>query len=491
MPRPPTPVPSPPSGRWLFRYSHGNPRSTRWALAVALGSLASCSEPAPPLVQPLPPPAVDLAMAADLAATPPPDLLPPPIPMYLNGSFDGGSSPYRNWVATMEFARELATKYHHPLHLTYFVTTAYYDLNITGSAVGRALSRDEILVRWALTQQALNEGHEVANHTVRHQDGGDWTADQWRAELKEYQGLVTKNLFQPVRDAHGSPVFPVWRAAPGAAAGSVGASCTDGSQCATTLRCAMVAPTQGFCTQDCNQDKPCPSGTFCGYPEETDDDLDICLPKPQFPIQYQGQELFGADGKPNLAHPALHPYVPVGFRAPQLSTNSAMYDVLREMGYAYDASQVDEPDLPYQYNGVMEFSLMRFAGSLAIPMDYNYFYHMDLDGTAMEPDYQRSLVSAYNDRNKMPWNIGHHLYNYSHGVYLEVFKRSFRFAAQGCPDEHGAERCPYMEFPSLRELKELYTAHPLLPLVEKKPASLRSSASSTRTAERPRCGPHK
>lgn len=460
------------------------------ALSASLFCLVRCSDSPPPIQQQTPPPpAADLAEVKDLATPPPPDLLPPPIPMYLNGSFDGGSSPYRNWVSTMEFARELASKYHHPLRLTYFVTTAYYDLNITGSAVGRALSRDEILVRWALTQQALNEGHEIANHTVRHQDGEMWTAAQWRAELQEYQNLVTKNLFLPVRDTHGNPIFPIWRAAPGAAAGAVGASCTDSSQC-TTKQCAMVTATQGFCTTDCNSEAVCPSGTVCGYPEQEGEDLDICLPKPQFPVMYQGQELFDANGKPNLGHPALKPYVPVGFRAPQLSTNSAMYDVLRELGYTYDASQVDAPDPPYQYKGLLEFSLMRFDGSLAIPMDYNYFYHMDFDAKAMEPDYQRSIVSAYSDRNKMTWSIGHHLYNYSHGVYLEVFKRTFRFAAQGCPDEHGVRRCPDMDFPSMRELQQIHTTHPLLPLAERKPPSLRS-AKAIRTADRPSCGKHK
>ena len=131
--------------------------------------------------------------------------------MYLNGSFDGGSSPYQSWVATLEFARELGTKYHHPLRLTYFVTTAFYDPAVTGSAVGKAASRDEVLVRWALTQQAINEGHEIANHTVRHQDGSAWTAAQWRAELSEYQALVTRNLFQPVRDERGVPVDDAWK----------------------------------------------------------------------------------------------------------------------------------------------------------------------------------------------------------------------------------------------------------------------------------------
>lgn len=445
------------AGRLIAPRRSGRGGAAGGVLATALiTALMACAAPQlPPPMQEAPQLSSDLAAAPDLAAARP-DLLPPPAPMYLNGSFDGGSSPYQSWVATLEFARELAQKYHRSLRLTYFVTTAFYDPTVTGSAVGRAKSRDEVLVRWALTQQALNEGHEIASHTVRHRDGSAWTAEMWRAELKEYQDLITSNLFVPVRDELGHPVFPRFAAAPGARPGTVGAGCTDASQCAAALRCAMVTPTQGFCTTDCNAGKPCANGTICGYPEETGEALDICLPKPAFPVVWKGQELFDAAGRPNLAHPALHPYVPVGFRAPQLATNSAMYGVLKELGYTYDASQVGSPNPPYRYSGMLEFSLMRFPGSLAIPMDYNYLFHKDLDGSIMEPDYQRSIISAYNDRGKMPWNIGHHLYHYSHGAYFEVFKRVFRFAAQGCPDAHGAPRCQYMDFPSLRELQEKY-----------------------------------
>ena len=178
----------------------------RFWLAAALPSASllslclACTETSPPASADPPGPAgvQDLSVAADLTPPPPPppDLMPPPTPMVLTGSFDAGSSPFRSWVATMEFAREIQATYKKPLRLTYFVTTAFYDTTVTGSAVGRAASRDEVLVRWALTQQALNEGHEVANHTVRHQDGGMWTAAQWQRAGEAYAAAA--------RRAHGA-----------------------------------------------------------------------------------------------------------------------------------------------------------------------------------------------------------------------------------------------------------------------------------------------
>ena len=422
-----------------------------WISLVTGVAFASCSEaPADPQAPP------DLALVADAAVEPPdlasspPDLAPAPTPFYLTGAFDGGFSPYRTWVASMAFAREFERDFGRPLHLSYFITTAHYDPSVTGSAVGRAQSRDEVIVRWALTQQALNEGHEIANHSVRHLDGGMWTEAQWRAELGEFEALVRKNLFQPVRDDKGEPVFPRWRAAPGAAAKAVGAAC------------AHVTGKQGFCTRECNQDKKCPTGTICGYPQWTGTEYDLCLPKPELPLSYMGQELFSADGSPNLAHPALTPYTVVGFRAPQLARNDAMFKVLGEMKYVYDTSLVLTPRAPGTFGGLQQFALVKYPAAKTIPMDYNYLVlkdpggmPLDPDGKVMEADYRVALVEAYATKGRIAWNVGHHLRLYNDGAYFETFKKFFRFAGQGCPDEMGRKRCEHVAFPSFRELAPL------------------------------------
>lgn len=160
------------------------------SLAIG-GALASCQASEDPQAPPdVVPGVTDAAVEPPDMAMSPPDLTPAPTPFYLTGSFDGGFSPYRTWVGSMAFAREFERDFGRPLHLTYFITTSHYDPGVTGSAVGRAQSRDEVIVRWALTQQALNEGHEIANHSVRHLDGGMWTEAQWRTELGEFEQLV-------------------------------------------------------------------------------------------------------------------------------------------------------------------------------------------------------------------------------------------------------------------------------------------------------------
>lgn len=200
-------------------------------------------------------------------------------------------------------------------------------------------------MRTALIQQAVNEGHEIANHTVRHLDGGDdggkWTLPQWRTELLEFQRMVTRNVFQPVLDDSGAPVFPRWQPLSTALPHTAGASCSAANPCNSGLSCMYVSKDMGLCTQDCNRNTACPSGMHCGYPDMTGTTLefkDICLPLPQFPVVYQGQTLFRADGTPNLSNPLLRPYRVVGFRAPYLSTNDAMYDALKELGYEYDGT---------------------------------------------------------------------------------------------------------------------------------------------------------
>ncbi len=402
---------------------------------------------------------MDSSYVSDLLMTP--DLAKPETPMYLNGSFDGGSSPFRTWLGAIDFAREIKRTYGKRLPITFFLTTAFLDKSVMGSSVGTAKSQEEILVRTALIQQAVNEGHEIANHTVRHLDGGDdggkWTLSQWRTELLEFQRLVTRNVFQPVLDDSGAPVFPRWQPLSTATPHTIGASCSDVNPCSSGLSCVYVTKSVGLCTQDCNGDLACPTGLYCGYPDTTGTTLefkDICLPLPQFPVVYKGQTLFRADGTPNLSNPLLRPYRVVGFRAPYLSTNDAMYDALKELGYEYDSSDVAPPEPAQIKNGIFQFALMKMPGMVTYPMDYSY-YIRDTDRATMTADYRSGIVQAYK-LSRMPWNIGHHLRNYKDGVYFEAMKDAFRFAAQGCPDDKnmGRPQCPNLELISFRELAQ-------------------------------------
>lgn len=464
-------------------------------VTFALLLLASClPDPVFSELPRRPPPPIDLpdlSMGTDLMMPSQPDLGAAPKTFYLTGAFDGGFSPYRTWIGSLEFARQFVRNYRQPLHLSYFITTAHYDPTVTGSAVGRAQGRDEVVVRWALTQQALNEGHEIANHTVRHLDGSLWTEAQWRAELGEFEDIVRKNLFEPVYDERGEPVFPRWQPAPGAPPSSVGAACLEDWQCDAGLTCARVTSKQGFCTRECNQDKKCPTGTFCGFPQWTGDEYDICLPKPELPLSYKGQELFAADGTPNLRHPALRAYRVVGYRAPQLARNDAMFKVLKEMGYLYDTTLILAPSPPGMFGGLHQFALMKYPGAATIPMDYNYFVlkdgsgnPLDPDGKLMEQDYRASLVTAYAAKDRVAWNIGHHLRLYSRGAYFETFKRVFRFAAEGCPDFMGNKRCEHVAFPSFRELVSLSGKPLLLPSEVVENASKTSSHACASGAPR-------
>jgi hypothetical protein len=191
-------------------------------------------------------------------------------------------------------------------------------------------------------------------------------------------------------------------------------------------------------------------------------------------VTHKGQVLFRGDGTPNLNHPALRPYVVLGFRAPFLSQTTAMYNALRGLGYTYDTSQVLSPRPPITSNGLYQFPLMRFPETLAIPMDYNYLIRVgpdgtptDPDGMIMEKDFSSSIMAAY-EKGRMPWNVGYHLTPYNGGAYVETFKRVFRFAARGCPDEGGRKRCEHVEFASFRELArhldlgDLKAAHAVL-----------------------------
>ncbi|MBW2523431.1 MAG: hypothetical protein JRI23_04625 [Deltaproteobacteria bacterium] len=376
-------------------------------------------------------------------------------PLMLTAAFDG-SKRFGMWVDSMRFARDIERTYGKSLGITYFINTCYFDHTTVGSDIGRSANRAEDLVRTALAQQVINEGHEIGSHAVLHEDGGSWSYERWRQEFDNFHRVTDRALFNPIYEADGTPVFPKWRPMPAASAGEMGSACSTDSDCDSGI-CLPVAAHASFCSARCNRYNPCENGTVCGAPD-WNESTDRCVPMPEFPVDYQGQELFDADGNANLNHPALERYDIIGFRAPLLAHNKALFDVMEDFGYRYDTSKILSPGPPARvvhsgqvYDSLYEFALMKNPGSRTIPMDYNYKVNTDGTPERMLEDYKRSIRDAYNVRERQPWNIGHHFSQWYNGGYWRTMQAAFEYAAQGCP-EGGQLMCENVEFPTFKQL---------------------------------------
>ena len=362
------------------------------------------------------------------------------------------------WLDTMRVARELENAHGQPIHLTYFVNTCFYSTVVNGSQIGRAQSPAEIIARRALTQQALNEGHEIGNHGVRHDAAMEWDDARWERELMEFHAVADTLLFEPVPDGSGGHVFPRFEPPANTPPHSTGARCEQDDDC-NKRHCLAITERDRFCTEPCNRHKPCAAGTLCGTPT-FHDDTDVCVPKPHYPIEHEGKVLFDARGRPNVDHPKLVPYRIRGHRAPFLVFSDAMVEALLARGYVYDASQVSRPGTPLRIGtrdrrkGMLGFALMQYPTTRTVPMDYNYL-KIGAGRDAMIHDYQHSLLAAYADVERPPWNVGHHFSRWRDGAYWEALQETLRFAARGCPDANGKARCSDIRFPSFRELARI------------------------------------
>ena len=126
----------------------------------------------------------------------------------------------------------------------------------------------------------------------------------------------------------------------------------------------------------------------------------------------------------------------IGFRAPLLAQNAAMYQALADAGYKYDTSQVlrlvTAPD--YQENGVVIYPLhsLPTPRGRTITMDYNFYY---LDAGRRDGAGQ-NMLSAYQDHLNLargmgnaPIQIGHHFSRWNGGQYWWALKQ---FIAANC-----------------------------------------------------------
>jgi peptidoglycan/xylan/chitin deacetylase (PgdA/CDA1 family) len=376
-------------------------------------------------------------------------------PFYFSAAFDG-SLRYSLWLRALERGRAMKKKHGKTAHLTFFVNAAFYSTQPGPSDVGKAMSRAEVLARRALTQQAINEGHEIADHGVGHHDGRSFTKAEWLAEIDRFRGILGWQLYQPVNGDDGTPVFPRFAPLEGAAPGETGAACATGADCAGGS-CLALTEEVRVCSQPCNLKAKCPPGTACGAPMFRQD-TDVCVPAPLYPIELDGKVLFNERGEPNRKHPRLVPYAIVGYRAPYLAANDALYEALAERGYIYDTSQSASPGPPFYFiprespRKVLELALMLHPGAAAIPMDYNYA-QLEIPGARMKSDYEAAILSSY-AKGRVPWNVGHHFAMWEEGAYLDALEWTVDFVLGGCPDESGAARCEGGEVVSFRELAQ-------------------------------------
>lgn len=141
----------------------------------------------------------------------------------------------------------------------------------------------------------------------------------------------------------------------------------------------------------------------------------------------------------------LSPSDLIGFRAPDLGRNNALYQVLAENKYAYDTSGVGQPnDWPKKMdNGLWEFPLaqINYGSSTAkiLSMDYNFYFKQSKAKDIVkrgEPKWEQFLNETYGSYlnyfsanykgNRAPVFIGSHFSEWNDGVYWESLKKFAR-----------------------------------------------------------------
>jgi hypothetical protein len=138
----------------------------------------------------------------------------------------------------------------------------------------------------------------------------------------------------------------------------------------------------------------------------------------------------------------------IGFRAPDLGKNNAMYQVLKDNGYAYDTSGVGKAtDWPKKLpNGLWEFPLAQInyatSTSKILSMDYNFYFKQsaakdvakqgDEKWNKFFNDTYTSYINYFNQNyqgGRAPVFIGSHFSEWNDGAYWEAMKK---FAQDVC-----------------------------------------------------------
>jgi hypothetical protein len=137
----------------------------------------------------------------------------------------------------------------------------------------------------------------------------------------------------------------------------------------------------------------------------------------------------------------------VGFRAPYLARNAALYPALAATGHRYDASDSSKPSAwPEKKDSLWRFNLASIKvtglGKRTLSMDYNFL----IAQSRGRPDPERfatfrdQMLQSYLDYfhfnytgNRAPVHIGHHFFDYQGGAYNEALK-AFARAVCGLPE---------------------------------------------------------
>jgi peptidoglycan/xylan/chitin deacetylase (PgdA/CDA1 family) len=148
----------------------------------------------------------------------------------------------------------------------------------------------------------------------------------------------------------------------------------------------------------------------------------------------------------------------VGFRAPYLAAGPALYEVLGELGFEYDASAVSRgPAEPETDRGLRRFALPLIpegpSGRPVIAMDYNLFVRHSgglerpSDAETFSERSYRAFMAAFQREYsgaRRPVQLGFHFTLMNGGAYWDALER---FAAEVCarPDVRCGTHAEYLK----------------------------------------------
>jgi peptidoglycan/xylan/chitin deacetylase (PgdA/CDA1 family) len=122
--------------------------------------------------------------------------------------FDG-SGPLDKWRRVLELYDKLA-ELTGSAHFTVYACGAQLVSKMPGSTIGAGGEGKEVEERLRLIQHAMDEGHEIGNHSVRHKNGRSWSVQQWYDELAEFDAYMARFF----KDQEGKPYKPLGFRAP-------------------------------------------------------------------------------------------------------------------------------------------------------------------------------------------------------------------------------------------------------------------------------------